>query len=179
VLIIKKLYNKNSFVEVDDYLVVYILNRNNIETGESFLISKEDIDLIYKHRYYISGRSRKETQRYAQTRIDNKNVGIHRQILNAKPKEYVDHINHNPMDNRRENLRMCTNQQNAFNCTNNTNNTSGVKGVWFDKSRNKWACEIMINYKKAFFKRYDTFEEAKNKRFELELEYFNEFSPNH
>lgn len=48
----------------------------------------------------------------------------------------TDHINQNPLDNRKANLRIVTNSKNLFNRGKNTNNTSGFKGVSWDKTRN-------------------------------------------
>jgi HNH endonuclease/AP2 domain len=72
----------------------------------------------------------------------------------------VDHINGNQADNRIENLRGATHAQNGWNSKRPTTNTSGVKGVWFDKSRNKWACEVKVSNKKHFIGRYDSFKDA-------------------
>ena len=48
-----------------------------------------------------------------------------------------DHKNNQPLDNRKENLRLCTNQENAFNSSKPRNNTSGAKGVsWNKRDRN-------------------------------------------
>lgn len=50
------------------------------------------------------------------------------------PNNYIDHINNNPMDNRLENLREATLQQNQWNKGLQKNNTTGFKGVSIDKS---------------------------------------------
>lgn len=60
---------------------------------------------------------------------------LHRVILSRMlgrellPTEFVDHINHDTLDNRRENLRLATIHQNMQNRGMSTNNTSGYKGV--------------------------------------------------
>lgn len=66
----------------------------------------------------------------------------------------IDHINGNKIDNRIENLRAVTNQQNMFNIKN-------VKGYNYDKLRNKWMSKIKLNYKTIFLGRFDTEEEAR------------------
>lgn len=54
---------------------------------------------------------------------------LHRMIANPPPDMVVDHINGDPLDNRRENLRVCTRQENMMNQRKRSDNTSGYKGV--------------------------------------------------
>lgn len=72
----------------------------------------------------------------------------------------VDHINGNTLDNRKCNLRVCTNKQNHMNTSIPIHNTSGYKGVSYDKERNNWQAYISINNKKVFIGRYKTPKEA-------------------
>jgi hypothetical protein len=74
--------------------------------------------------------------------------------------EYVDHADNNRTNNRIENLRECTNQQNSFNAQISKNNTSGVKGVSWDKSRNKWQSKTMFGRKTVHLGRFNTIDEA-------------------
>jgi hypothetical protein len=69
------------------------------------------------------------------------------------PTQKIDHINRSTNDNRVENLRIVTNQQNGFN--------RGAKGYYFDKKRNKWVSKISLNKKTIYLGQYDTEEEAK------------------
>lgn len=55
---------------------------------------------------------------------------------------HLDHANGDKTDNRIENLRPATKQQNAFNQKLRSTNRSGFKGVYFDRRRNKWRAEI-------------------------------------
>lgn len=77
------------------------------------------------------------------------NVKMHRVILEriiGRPLEngeYVDHINGNGLDNRRENLRIATNSQNQANRGLNRNNTTGYKGVV--KKKNRYAAQINVH----------------------------------
>ena len=58
-----------------------------------------------------------------------KDKRMHRIIMCVPKGMFVDHINHNTLDNRRENLRICTQSQNSHNAVLSTRNSSGYKGV--------------------------------------------------
>lgn len=73
-------------------------------------------------------------------------IQMHRLIEGGKH-PYVDHRNHNTLDNRRSNLRGCNGQQSAANERLKKNNTSGYKGVAWNKSHKKWAAYIGWNRK--------------------------------
>lgn len=66
-------------------------------------------------------------------------VPLHRMIAAPKLGEMVDHINGNPLDNRRENLRICAARQNAWNVTSSKHQKrGGYKGVTWHKRGKKW-----------------------------------------
>lgn len=97
---------------------------------------------------------------YKRCNIGNKNVLLHRIIaylflgLNIEDKtQEIDHINCIRNDNRIENLRIVTHQQNMLNKTN-------TKGYHFRKDRNKWRAVIKINKKQIYLGLFDTEEEA-------------------
>ena len=75
-------------------------------------------------------------------------------IFNGSQNNCIDHINGDKLDNRIENLRNVTNQQNLFN--------SKAKGCSWNKNRGKWASYIMINRKKKHLGYFDNEEEAHN-----------------
>jgi hypothetical protein len=83
---------------------------------------------------------------YAQT---GKSDTMHRMIVNAKKGETVDHINGNTLDNRRENLRVCThaqNRQNSKKISGSRNLSSKYKGV-SHPSENRWTASITVMWK--------------------------------
>ncbi len=71
-----------------------------------------------------------------------KTMLMHKIITVAASNVEVDHINHDPRDNRCLNLRVCTKAQNQYNRKVRKNNKSGVKGVHWCKDRNKWRASI-------------------------------------
>ena len=85
---------------------------------------------------YITGKDGKQTP-----------LLLHRLIKECPKDLFVDHISRNKLDNRLENLRIVTNQQNCMNQNKNSNNSSGIKGVYWAEQANKWYSQIKINYK--------------------------------
>lgn len=141
--------------------------------GEKFYFDLEDYDLIKDicwnlHGDYLEGKD-----------FDGKVVKQHRVIMGLKKgdKLYVDHINHCTYDNRKENLRVCTNQENCMNQTTPKNNkSSGRKGITHRKDTGKWRVRIWKDYKAYNIGQYDTYEEALKARIEAEKYYFGEFA---
>jgi hypothetical protein len=75
--------------------------------------------------------------------------------------KYIDHINGAKADNRIENLRKATKQQNQWNVTKLSTNTSGYKNVTWSKRERKWYVRIRINEKNKSFGAYFDLEVAK------------------
>ena len=119
-----------------------------------------------------------ENHGYAISHKEYDQFSFHRAVMNVTDsKIQIDHINGNKLDNRKVNLRLCTNQQNSRNKYKNSNNTSGYKGVYYDKERNKWRGCIQHNGKSIKSpKRYNTPEEASQWYQEKSDELFGEFS---
>ena len=79
-----------------------------------------------------------------------KSTLLHRLILNPRDDEFCDHINRNGLDNRRENLRICTNSQNSYNTKIQKNNTSGFRGVCWNKRKKRWYAYIKHHGKQIY-----------------------------
>ena len=76
------------------------------------------------------------------------------------PKEDIDHINGDGMDNRIENLRECSMMENQWNKSAERNSTSKYKGVSWCKLRYKWYCNANLYGKTKFLGRFDREEDA-------------------
>ena len=148
----RTIFDKNEIIIDEDndcaYMVIY--NRQCEEVARA-IIDIEDIDLVKNHKWYLRNGY-----------IHNTKVGsLHRFLLNPKDDEVVDHINNNPSDNRRRNLRICTAQQNSMNRLKHKRNTTSIyKGVYFDKKNKKWKAVIRINNKLKYIGHYDSELEA-------------------
>lgn len=92
-------------------------------------------------------------------------------------KMQIDHINGDSTDNRIENLRLATSQQNNRNRRIASNNKSGVRGVCWCRSKRKWKAYIMIDGKMHNLGGFDSLQDAQAKRISAEIMHFGEFSP--
>ncbi len=86
-------------------------------------------------------------------------IYLHRYIMNCPDCFEVDHIYHNPLDNRKSQLRIATSSQQKMNTKLRKDNTSGHRGVYFDKDRQKWAVHLK-NGDKRITKRFDSYDDA-------------------
>ena len=102
-----------------------------------------------------------KTTGYERVCIDWKLIDVHRAIFIMFNDEYpamVDHIDGNILNNKIENLRVCTNTQNQYN-QKTVRSSSGVKGVYWSKAANKWIASIKVNSK---LKHLGTFSEKED-----------------
>lgn len=86
---------------------------------------------------------------------------MHRLIMAASAGEEVDHINHNGIDNQKNNLRKCTGAQNIKNYTKSKNKKSSIyKGVSYYKRVKKWQASICCDNKPTWLGHFKTEVEA-------------------
>lgn len=158
------------------------------------LIDEDDLELVSKYRWYrgISHRERKTPQKLNYRAwahdLDLKkgvlsrkyNVSLARLIMKAGPSEAVDHINHNPLDNRKCNLRICTTKENNHNLPLDSKNTSGFKGVslFQNKKKNRfyWRARIKGEDGKEIATYHKDKEDAARSYDEMAKEYYGEFA---
>lgn len=96
---------------------------------QEIYISEEDLELYNSYSWYIKNNGSNNLYLVRQDK-NKKEYSFHRTVLNVLDnKVHVDHINGNSLDNRRENLRICSNAQNRRNSKLNKRNTTGFKGV--------------------------------------------------
>lgn len=113
------------------------------------------------------------------SKINNKTVYLHRLLLDAKCGQVVDHINGNHLDNRRLNLRLCTQSQNSKNQRKPKNNTSGYKGVQLDPRTGltkRWRAAIKVNRKRIDLGRHETAVKAAIVYDRAAIQYFGEYA---
>lgn len=140
-----------------------------------FLFDLEDLPTIQSHIWYrdkdgylVSCYYFNNQQRF---------VRFHRIVMHAQPGQFVDHINKDRADNRKQNLRCCNRSENARNRGLYSTNTSGVTGVFYDKEREKWVASITYDHKRKLLGRFASKDDAIRARLDKEAELFQEFAP--
>jgi hypothetical protein len=163
--------DSNDIISYDEYMGIILRNKKLKIVGQA-LVSSEMFYLVKDFKWHLSNHG------YARTGGYNQKCVLLHKILYQTPKGlYIDHINGNKLDNRKENIRFCTRQQNSMNSKlQRVNTKTNRKGISFDKKNNKYRVYLTIHGKQIFGGYFKTEAEAINARLVLEHEYFGEFS---
>jgi hypothetical protein len=71
---------------------------------------------------------------------------LHREVMDAPPDMHVDHRDYDPLNCRRENLRLCTRSENMSNRRGATaRSKSGIRGVYYSRSEKCWIAKAQYN----------------------------------
>jgi hypothetical protein len=103
------------------------------------------------------------------------NVFMHRLILKTPKGLFVDHRDRNGLNNQKDNLRNCTNQQNMQNRKISYKNKYGYKGIQLVKS-GRWIAHISVNGTNQHIGTYDTPEQAARAYDNKAVEIYGEFA---
>lgn len=142
--------------------------------GKEILLDKEDIDKYSKFKWYIAN-SLKYVYRNNWTNGKNKLILLHKEIMNS-PSFPVDHINRNTLDNRKKNLRICSNAQNCQNRKRDLKyKTSKYHGVYKRKDRKYWLSSIRVNGKLITIGQFNLEKDAAKAYDKFSRKYFGEF----
>jgi hypothetical protein len=141
--------------------------------GYEVLLSACDAEKVGKLKWHISKRN--PCVYFRHTGKKDKAILLHRFILNAPPGIIVDHANGNTLDNRRENLRLCTIFENNSNRRKGKNTSSKYKGVSFHACNKKWQSQIKVNGCCIWLGDFDSEEDARDAYCNASKKYHGEF----
>ena len=141
-------------------------------TNKDFYFDLEDYDLIKNYTWFedVTGHNFHYLRAY---NPETKRLISMHVLLGCK---YYDHIDRNVFNNRKNNLRPCTQTQNAMNRTIARNNKSGIIGVRCTK-HNTWAANLSFKGENKLNKIFKNKDDAIRARLQAEAEYFGEFAP--
>lgn len=155
--------HKNRVNYVGEYAEIILEGRDKKEVGRA-LVDREDVSRLLAHKWYLT------SQGYARTksRIDSP---MHSFIIGRK---FIDHINHNRLDNRSANLRPATAAENNRHKV-KSRGISKYKGVWHTKS-GSFRASLSINYKTIHLGTFSSPEEAAYVYDQAVMQLFGEFA---
>lgn len=150
------------------------MKKIKLTQGKTALIDNEDYEAISAYKWFFNNGY--AGRRNGGDRIITKSITMHRAILNPAPDLEVDHINGNRLDNRRQNLRICTRQQNMMNKRPYKNKTSKYKGVCWNKVSGKFIAHIRNNGKFIYIGQSDNQKELALKYDKVARELYGEYA---
>ena len=158
----------NNYYECEDCYELEIINTNDIKI--STYIDKEDYEKINKYKWGLSIHG--NDIRVCASSPDLNRIYLHQFLIeNLDPSKVIDHIDRNPLNNRKENLRIVSRSINSTNAKPRLENKSGIRGVYFRKerpgiSKASWICEWSIEGKR-YTKSFSTAKYGEEEAFRL------------
>ena len=116
-----------------------------LANGMQTLVDECDWAEMSRYKWYMEKSCR---SRYVFRKCGGNKSRMHREITGAGAGMVVDHIDHDGLNNRRGNLRVCTIKQNSQN-SRGQKGTSKYKGVSWVKEKKKWRASIGFNGRKT------------------------------
>jgi hypothetical protein len=149
--------------------------------GMVAVVDEEDYPEVSKHRWYFCKTKKGCDKGYPQTyfRLEGKPVVIrlHRFVTKAVHGQRVDHIDRNPLNNSKANLRFSTPSQNQCNIgLRNEEKTSRFKGVYWSPSANGWYSQIAVNRSRISLGKFPTEDEAAQEHDRAAMSLHGEFA---
>ena len=131
----------------------YAFRKIKLTHGKFAIVSPQDYDQLARHKWSArkSGRTFYAERYMPLGKGRYKQISMHREVLKVGKEYYVDHINHNGLDNRKANLRLATRSQNAQNRRKaKIKSWSKYKGVSLHNLDKRWSVRIQVNGKQKF-----------------------------
>lgn len=111
-----------------------------LDKNKKIIVDDADFDFLNQWKWFF------HSEGYAvRDKMENyrkKSILMHRFIMNPSKGLIVDHINGNRLDNRKENLRLCTHRQNQMNRIKRKIGQSNYKGVTWSNEKKKWLTRV-------------------------------------
>ena len=145
--------------------------------GYEILVDSIDYDYVSKFTWWVHKREFgiANIRRWAKVNGRGINIILSRELLQAPKGVFVDHINRNPLDNRRTNLRLASPGENSRNRKKSLNKKCKYKGVYPNNRGKPWRVSIRLNGKHIHVGCFDTQEEGALAYNEASRKYHGEF----
>ena len=153
----------NDIVIKENYAQILIKYKNEIIIG---LIDIDDIEKVQKLKWKYNKKTNTLSSYERFNRQNRKRFLLHRYIMDCPDDMVIDHINHNRLDNRKCNLRICTQSENM------QNRFIEDRNICWSKKSNGWQVSLKINNKSIQIGTYKNLEIARQKAKEAREKYF-------
>jgi hypothetical protein len=149
--------------------------------GKVAIVDNEDYEWLSQWKWYAVKHRYKYGVRWYAIRAEytngqNARISMHREIAARAGLPFVDHRDRDGLNNRRKNLRPCTNSQNQANRKKTPGASSRFKGVTWNKNLSKWQAQICCNGKASYLGVFATETEAARAYDAAAQERFGEFA---
>jgi len=141
------------------------MKKIKLTQGKYTIVDDEDYDWLNQWKWYA--KKYRNNTFYACRWSLKKNgkrchIRMHRLVLGLgiEDSRQCDHHDHDALNNRRCNLRACSNAQNQYNQKKRTIGTSKYKGVSYHKGARKWSARIQANKSRCFLGLFETEDNA-------------------
>jgi len=167
----RTLLDPNEFIIEGDVCRIKLYDKNGNERAET-IIDADDYEKVKDRKWGLTGEG------YVTTNFGRTTLLLGHLILGHSPNQkiLIDHRNLKKLDNRKNNLRLCTYSQNFMNAPIRKSNTSGFKGVGWRKEMKKWRAYIGINKRFIHLGYFTDILAAARAYNEASIKYFGEFA---
>lgn len=130
--------------------------------GYEAIVDDIDYERVNKLSWYAAFAHKNDAFPRAVSQIKQKRIYLHRFILNASPDSIVDHVDGNPLNNKKSNLRFCNKSGNALNAGARKRNKTGYRGIYKTplSKKNPYIARITIEKKLYHIGCFPTLESA-------------------
>lgn len=144
--------SSNELIEYENYAEIILRDKFSNEKCRT-IIDKEDISRVTEHIWFFN-------TRYVKSKTSPVRQ-LHKFLLGIYDNNVkVDHKDNNPLNNRKDNLRICTQGQNCCNRIASKTNIIGLKNISLSSNGKKYKVHIQINKNNIYLGSYGKLEEA-------------------
>lgn len=168
---------ENKFVKYSPGVIVAYDSK-----GDYFLFDEDDFEKVKRYCWNVRSNGYVQTNLPASDTSKRKPIVLHRYLLDMLEEEFswdrvVDHINGNPRDNRRCNLRIVSQIQNSHNRAPRKDSSTGITGVTkCSKEKNTYIVRVSHKGSRYYAGYFEDFNDAKAAALDLHNKFYEEFS---
>jgi len=152
-----------------------------LSQGRVALVDDDDYERLSKHKWYAQwnpGARGYYAVRTSKRDVRGKHHSIcmHREIMHAQPGQECDPLDHNGLNNYKQNLRLCTRAENQHNRKKHKKGSSQHKGVCWHKRTHKWQARVQSDGKQHSLGYFTDEKEAARAYDRAAKKHFGEFA---